>query len=372
MIVASLALLVLSQSKAPPETFRVWKGISGPRVPVRYSRPTLRWNVWPDDPARKVVGASLSLNGLLVPVVYDPQLRAVTYTPPNPLKEGTYKIECRVLFDNGRIVDEKWDTTVLAAALAELPPPTQAQKEALAAINRLRERMGQPAVVSDDRMNFAATLHSKYLSEHKATGHHQDPTKAGYLGATGAMRLEAYGYVGASWEGVDFGSRNPTEAVRSLFDAPLHRLPFLQPGKFAVGNGFVGQHFTLEFGEGDSEGTVISPSNGESEVPIQWRNYETPNPLQAFPYAPKLVGYPIVLARFGRNPALGTVSAKLFGPSGEEVRCYFVPPTSSRAFAALLIPHFPLERDANYAVHFTETLKGKEREFRAVFRTART
>lgn len=371
MIVATLALLALPQSKAPSESFRVWKGISGPRVPVRFARPTLRWNVWPDDPARKVVAASLTLNGRGVPVAYDPSQRAVTYTPAEPLREGTYKVECRVLFDNGRFVEEKWDTTITAAPLLELPPADQAQKEALAAINRLRLRMDQPPVGSDDRMNLAAMLHSRYLADNKATGHHQDPAKPGYFGAMGAMRLEAYGYVGTSWEGVDFGSRNPTEAVRSLFDAPLHRLPFLQPGQFVVGSGFVGQHFTLEFGEGDSEGTIVSPSIGESEVPIQWRNYETPNPLKDFPDAPRLVGYPIVLARFGRTPALGTVSARLYGPTGEQIACYFIPPNSTRAFAALLIPQAPLERDASYAVHFIETFKAGEREFRAVFRTAK-
>lgn len=371
MFVASLAVLLLTQAKSPEAGFRIWKGPSGPRVPVRFSRPTFQWQIWADDPARKVVHVQLAINNRVVAAKYDPSLRAVVYTPSEPLTSGSYRAECRVVFDNGSFLDEKWETTVAASPLTELPVPDQEQREALAAVNRIRVRLGQPALAIDDRLSIAAVLHSKYLAENKTTGHHEEPTKPGYFGATGAMRLEAYGYVGRSWEGVEFGSRNPTEAVRSLFDAPLHRIPFLQPGKFSIGSGYLSQYFTIEFGEGDAEGTVISPANGESEVPAHWRNYETPNPLKAFPEASRLVGYPIVLARFGWSPKMGTVSATLLGPYGEEVPCYFVPPSAERTSVSLLIPRAPLERDASYAVHFVEILNGREREFRSVFRTGK-
>lgn len=371
MIAASLAFVLFTQSKAPQPGFRVWMGASGPRSEVRYARPTLAWQVWADDPARKVVAVSLSMNGRTVPAKYDVATRAVTYTPAQPLAAGVYRMDCRVVFDDGNTVNQKWDTPVATDPLATLPAPDQKQLEAVAAINRIRGRMGLAAVTGDDRMHVAAVLHSKYLAENKTSGHHQLPTAAGYFGATSAMRLEVYGYVGPSWEGVEFGSRNPTEGVRGLFDAPLHRVPFLQPGKLAVGAGFHEQYLTLEFGEGDEEGTTVSPSNGESDVPLRWRNYETPNPLEAFPDAPRLVGYPIVLARFGRNPKLGKVEAKLFGPRGEEVAGYVVPPSRERPYVGLFIPREPLEGDASYSVSFTETGKdGKPREFRVTFRTA--
>lgn len=67
MIAASLALFVLAQTKPPEAGFRVWMGPSGPRAPVRYSRPTLSWQIWTDDPARSVVGVLLSVNGRPVP-----------------------------------------------------------------------------------------------------------------------------------------------------------------------------------------------------------------------------------------------------------------------------------------------------------------
>lgn len=280
-------------------------------------------------------------------------------------------MESRVTFDNGSFTNQKWDTSVVAESLSELPAPGKPQLEAVAAVNRIRARFGQPATTGDDRMHMAALMHAKYLALNKTSGHHQLPSAPGYFGATASMRLEVYGYVGASWEGVDFGSRNATEAIRGLFDAPLHRIPFLQPGRMSVGTGFHEQYLTVEFGQSDEEGTVLSPSNGESDVPVRWRNYETPNPLNAFPDAPRTLGYPIVLARFGRVNKLGLVTATLFSPQGEVVPSYFVPPSPERPGVALLIPRWPLEADASYAVHFVETTKGKDQEFRSTFQTGK-
>lgn len=215
---------------------------------------------------------------------------------------------------------------------------------------------------------MAARLHSQYLALNKGGGHVQSPGAPGFFGATGAARLETFGFVGGSWEGIDFGSHSPTEAVRSLFDAPYHRLPFLQPGNVRFGSGFQDQYLTVEFGVGDVEGTVVSPSDGETDVPIQWRNYEVPDPLRAFPGAPKQVGYPIVLVRHGRKPRLGTVEAKLYGPDAEEVECYLTPAPDKAAI--ILIPRRPLRSKSRYDAVFKErTFLGSERTFRAGFTT---
>jgi uncharacterized protein YkwD len=367
-----VGLLLLAHGTGSDKDFRVRLGASGPRTEVRYARPTLRWEVWPDDAERRIVAARVTLDGKPVEASYDRATRAVVYTPARPLAPGPHLVECRVTFDDGRTMDEKWETRVAASSIDELPPADQGQREALAAANRLRARLNLPPFVGDDRLNLAALLHSQYLGRNGATGHRQDPNAPGYFGATAALRLEAYGFVGGSWEGIDFGSRTPTEAIRNLFDAPYHRIPFLQPGRVSFGSGFHGQHLTAEFGLGDAEGTVVSPADGQTEVPTSWRNFERPDPLRAFPGAPKQVGYPIVVVRHGRRPTMKVVSATLAGPEGENVPCYLTagPKDESIAAGAILIPCRPLLPQTEYTVVFTETdERGAPRTYRAQFRT---
>ena len=360
-----VGLLLLTQSKVSDTTFRVQMGAWGPRAEVRYARPTLRWEIWPVDPKRSVVTVRLAIDGRAVEATYDTAGRAVSYIPAKPFAPGTYKVECRVTFDNGGSVDRNWETRIAKDPVMELPSPEPNQREALAAANRLRLRTGLPDMTGDDRLSFAALLHSQYLSQNKAFGHTQDPSAPGYFGASGALRLEAYGYVGGSWEGVDFGSHTSTEAIRNLFDAPYHRLPFLQPGRVPFGSGFVDQRTTIEFGRGDEEGTVLSPSDGEIGVPPKWLNFETPNPLRNYPNAAKTVGYPIVLVRHGRRPEFGAVAAKLIGPGKELVPCYVVPHREQAA--VILIPQEPLQSRTWYEAEFDES---NLKVYRSRFQTA--
>ncbi|MGV3615833.1 MAG: CAP domain-containing protein [Fimbriimonas sp.] len=348
---------VLAGGASRDEGFRVWKGASGPRVEVRVARPTLVWEIWPDQPSRKIREVLMSIDARPVSATYDSKRRAVVYSPPLPLSPGVHRVECRVTFENGVYVNEKWDTKVAPDALAELPAADPSQREALAAVNRLRERLRLEPMQGDDRLNYAARLHSEYLSINKTSGHHQDPRAKGYVGATSPMRLESCGYIGGSWEGVDFGSRTPTEAVRNLFDAPYHRLPFLQPGRVLLGSGFHDDRMTLEFSRSGDEGTVVSPADGETDVPARWRNFEKPNPLQEFPGAPREVGYPIVYVRFGRAPSPPDVTGTLAGPDGETVETYVTRAPESAAL--FLIPKRPLQSAKTYEATFTEPRNGR-------------
>src|SRR5438046_359592 len=92
----ALVTLVATWARAHDDTRVVARaGWYGPRTEVRYSRPTLKWEIWPEDPKDRVSGVDLKVDGKVVPAHYDEGQRAVLYTPASPMKPGTHKVECR-------------------------------------------------------------------------------------------------------------------------------------------------------------------------------------------------------------------------------------------------------------------------------------
>ncbi|AIE87200.1 putative S-layer associated protein [Fimbriimonas ginsengisoli Gsoil 348] len=298
----------------------------------------------------------LTLDGKPVDAQYDPHARAVKYTPNKPMTPGAHNVDCRITFEGGASFDKKWVTRIAEAPLAEFPSPTRDQVEAITAINDLRHALGLTTVVPDQRLNIAAFLHSSYLAKNNENGHAEKPGTPGFLGASGVERLEAYGYVGSCWEDVGFGSHSVTEAVNDLFDAPYHRIPFLQPGSIPFGSGYVDQRTTLEFGASDEGGVVVSPADGQTRVPCLWHNFERPNPLRSRATTTTVTGYPIVLAGFGTGfSRLHGVSARLAGPKGEPITCWLNKPENDDVLtsAAILIPQLPLRAKSTYTATFS-------------------
>lgn len=356
-----LVLVALLAGAAPSAA----QWLSYPPSPVgalRIARPTIRWQVWraDDTPIR---GVTMSVNGAPVPAVYHAEQRALVYDPPQPLSPGSYEIVCRVVAKGTPPISRTWRFAIAPDAVLALPPPNTLQRTAHQVANRLRERLALPPFRLDARLCAAAAAHSRYLARNRRTGHIEWPGTPGFVGVLPAYRRAVFGYAGNGYEDVSYGNRSVAAAVTALFDAPYHRIPFLQPGVVDLGAGRVGRHTTLEFGASEAEGVVVYPVEGQRNVPVAWDGKETPNPLRLHSRAGSghrpvrgPVGYVITFVRFSadRSP-IRVADATLTTAAGKPVPCYRNTPENDRQlrYAALLIPKRPLQPHTTYRASVT-------------------
>lgn len=333
-------------------------GFYGPRAELRYARPTLWWEIWSETGS--VTASAMEVNGASVDARYDPDFRSLRFTPSQPLSPGVYKVHCAVTFSGGYTFTKDWDATVGTGALGALPEPTGAQNEALDQVNKCRSALGLPAFVADPRLNVAAQAHAEYMTRNGTRGHTEKPTDPGFTGADPSGRLETYGWGGASWEGLTYGQPNVRQAIVELFDAPYHRLPFMEPGSEQFGFGISSGNATTEYEGSSLEAVTVSPSDGQADAPPSWFSHETPDPLAIHPEASKdrAVGYPIMLAQFGagKNP-LQVGSASLTDSAGKAVEIFINSPANDRNLSnsVVLIPTGPLKPGQLYKVTFSGT-----------------
>lgn len=354
-------LLVLSASPAD-SSIQAFHRSYGPTSKLLVASPTLLWEVWPSSGAR-VTSVSMSVNGSPVDASYNRQLRRVEYHPERPLGAGKYDVACRVRVDDYLTVKKDWSFQVSDGAIIRLPAPVPAQDEALREVTRIRAELGLDKPYQEDRLNAASLAHAKYLGLNKRTGHFEKAGEPGFVGETPAARLEAFGFSGGSWECVTYNSGAVRDSIRDLFDAPYHRIPFLQPGKMPVGSGMSGQHFALKFGTGDTGGPSYSPGNGQRYVPTSWNANEVPNPLRMHLPKPRKVGYPIVFSYFAdENPTLKLVRARLTR-NGAEVPVFVNTPKNDNRLdnSIFLIPTEPLAPNQKYEVDFEATVNDRTR-----------
>jgi len=374
VVLPLLSLSLLAGAAVPADTrFMVRIGSHGPTTEVRVARPTLRWEIWPADGTSKVREVSLTLDGRRVEASYDPSARAVVHTPVSPLATGRHSVFCRITFENGATFTREWETRVADGPLTAFPAPAATQTGALRVANSYRKALGLPQFTADERLDYVAQLHSRYLTQNNAMGHGQIPGTPGFFGESGERRLASYGWIGASWEGVTFGAETPRLAVQDLFDAPYHRVPFLQPGPIAFGAGMDGRRTTLLFGANAATGTVVSPADGQQNVPLAWDKNERPNPLRVHRVkAP--IGYPIVLAHFDPDVRrIKVTSATLQTEDGHAVGFFLNTPDNDDHLtnAAILMPSAPLRPATTYRVTFVGTDdKGRPISAQSQFRTA--
>ena len=325
----------------------------GPQGTLRVSRPELLWPIHPKDSAR-IVEIELLLNGEPLEARYEGG--AVRATPPAPLAPGTYTVRCRVtLSPKQNDAQTTWSFTVAPGAQASLPRASPWAGDTLLAVNRLRNRLGLAPLSLDARLCAAAQAHALYLDKNQQVGHVESARKPGFVGETPLNRAQSYGFQGTLAEDVSLADGTAEKIARGLFDAPYHRLPFLRPGPLLFGAGHSGRAGCLLFGGDGVPGTTVSPYDGEMGIPTTWRNDEIPSPTRFLPDAPKIVGYPIVLAHHaspGTRPALTVRSARLTTAAGTEVRCLVNTPARDRelSYACVLLPLAPLQPNTTYQV----------------------
>lgn len=334
----------------------------GPQSTVRVARPTVRWEVWP-GPGSTLTSTMMTINGQDVRPKYDRAGRALTYTPSQPLDEGTYSVECKVIVDDFMPVTKSWKFKIAAGAAEGLPSPSGDQVREVSEINRLRGLMGLPDLEIDPRLCAAAMAHTNYLSVNNLTGHYQRAGDPSFVGVSPGDRLDAFGYSDGSWEGVDYGRQSDLTSINRLFDAPYHRLPFLQPGSTVVGAGSMPCHMTLEFGMSATSGVVVSPADGQRDIKTSWHGPESPDPL-AMHGVDGVVGYPIVFSYFSpQQEKIVVEKATLRTALGDLVPFYLNSPDNDKElnFAALVIPKSPLKPRTGYTVSVdAHTASGKD------------
>lgn len=323
----------------------------GPVGTLRVSRPTLSWKFLPVGDT-KVTGVALTLNGAPVPAAYDPAKQAVIYTPAEPLGPGAYAVKCTVTLDGEWPVSEEWRFTIAPSAQASVPAPDAAQRNALTAANAYRRALGLPPLRLDPRLCAAARAHSDYLSRNRMLAHDQKPGQPGYLAANPDDRRAVFGYAGGCFENIDQGSRSVEQAVQGLFDAPYHRVAFLQPGSPDFGAGMVGDRTTLEVGTTEESGIVTYPGAGQRDVPTNWGGDEIPDPLRVH-LARGPVGYAITYFYFSPSgDRIRVAHARITNGEGAPIPIYLNTPDNDDHLqnGALLIPRQPLRPGASYQV----------------------
>ena len=349
-------MLTVASSRVSP-VLVARAGYFGPTSPVECSRPTLDWHVWCN--AAQVTSATMTVDGQAVAAKYDSNFRAILFTPDSAMAAGSHRVHCEVTFNGTYKVEKDWSTVIEEHASSDFPPPVASQQAALEYTNRIRAVLHLPLFTSDPRFHIAAQKHSDYMAANQVFGHEEAQGMKRFVGITSHDRLETYGWGGPYWEGLALGSTDAGEAIQEMFDAPYHRMPFLQPGTGFFGFGEADGRFTAEFSRNSVYAIVTSPADGEDDVPTQWFPHEHPDPLMFHPELQNkgALGYPIMLAEF--NGGMGRL--RIFGAHLEDDKGQEVPTVMNYSGddpnlteAMIIIPEAPLEKGKSYHV----TVKG--------------
>ncbi len=358
-------------------------GDPSPRGLMQTPTPTVSWKVAPPGDAR-VTFVSMTLNDKRVQASYEEKEQVISYTPSDPLAPGLYNVHCEVVADDGGSVEREWQFRVAPGAIqteravsvgatikapslivARAPSAASAVAPGLAgpggtvgrlveAVNALRRPLNLPPVSYDARLSKAASGHIGYLVRNRVVAHEETAGKPGFTGEDASARAAAQGYGTGCFETLNQGITAPHEAVNELFDAPYHRLPFLQTGAPDFGGGAQGELVNLLFGANDSEGVVTYPYDGQKNVPLSWEGNESPNPLRVHGDAMGPFGYVITLFHYGDPEFAGVrnVKATLTTSDGKAVAVYLNTPQNDPMLqqGVFLIPRVPLAPGTSYVV----------------------
>ncbi len=327
----------------------------GPRSVTRLARPTITWEVWPSE-GGKVTGWDMRINGKKVRAAYVADRRELQFKPEDAFAPGDYDVSAKVIVDGSLTVTRAWSFKVSTNTISRLPAPTERQQELLDDINSLRETLGLGPASLDDRLDASASAHSSYLRRNHVSGHFEQEGDPGFTGNSPGDRMEAFGYFGSSYEDVCTGSSTMREAVKMLYDAPYHRIPFMTPGEVLVGGAYEDGDLTLQFGMTEATKIVVSPAPGESNIPLSWNQTENPNPLRMHGIRGE-IGYPIVFTSFGVDEPIKVSKATLKDEDGNVVPTLLSSPANDDHLdnAALVLPRAALRPGTTYRVEIKAT-----------------
>ncbi|GAA3403112.1 stalk domain-containing protein [Paenibacillus hodogayensis] len=361
-LVLTCAGMTLSAGQAHALSYS-YKG--SPTGTIGLTKPTILFDYTTDmpvDPERY----TMSLNGRNVPVTYDKAKERFVYTPDQDLAPGVYNVTMSIVYSGYEPAEKSWSFTVAKDALKQFAAPSADQKEILAAINDYRVLYGLPPVIFTDRLNAAASAHASYLKANKvqqsegstASMHEQKEGLPGFFGRTIGDRAAYFGYLSGVGEDAAMTFGTVAEAVDSLFDAPYHRSPFLNPYVTEVGTGKEGDYTIIEFGiQADKKPQwVVSPASGDRYVPTGFDGNEMPDPLRIHTGKTYPVGYPITAELFGDGiKEVKLLSADFTDGSKRSIEFFSNTPANDDSLSntVMLLPAKPLQPDTTYHVMLT-------------------
>ncbi|MFI5386803.1 MAG: CAP domain-containing protein [Fimbriimonadales bacterium] len=331
-------------------------GKYGPTGPVSTGQPMVSWKLTPTG-GGQVSRVEMLINEHAVHAVFNETAGAVEYRPSEPLRAGLYAVNCRVTIERQVIVRQDWSFEVGGETSASGSAKSLAANYAFEETNSLRKELGLPLCVLDPRMNAAAAAHSRYQMLNGDTGHIEEPDKPGFTGKAPWDRIQHFGFPGTCYEGACGNQADPRKAIRLLFDAPYHRIVFLQPGSPQIGIGFEAGSMTVDYAVSTEEGVGLSPAQGQTETPLGWDGNESPCPMRVHGTSGP-VGYPIVFAWFSpRIESIRISSMRLLGPDGSDVPAYVNTPDNDGElrFAGVITPKTVLRPKTTYTVEVHAT-----------------
>ncbi|MGC4045383.1 MAG: CAP domain-containing protein [Armatimonas sp.] len=353
----------------------VYAGEPQPQGTLQISRPRLLWRIWPN-----VTRVEMYVDGEQIDARYDAEHRAAVGTPPRPLTSGIHQVRCVVAFRGGGTTQQQWQFTIAPSKVSLLTSRAPSSGAgAYGAVNQIRRRLGLKELQLDSTLQDGARAHASYLRLNRVGGHIEQVGKPGFVGVNPAARARAFGFLedtlveDVAVQTVSDKGAAPqlSSAVRGLFDAPYHRLPFLNPFLSVLGAAFdtthergtIASYAVLLFGGTDDPArkaqTVVSPFDGEQGIATSWSGHETPDPLRLHEKVTGPVGYPIVFAHFpvrlpGRTlPPLRLDGAVLLGPDNRPVSLLVNDPRTDPELggqAAVFLPTRPLQRNQTYTM----------------------
>ncbi len=250
------------------------------------------------------------------------------------------------------------------ASMTFAAPDGSDEARVLTIANDYRRVLGLPPFSLHRQLSSAAQAHAAYLSGLNAkqrdaavSAHRETKGVEGYTGETLGDRAEFFGYSGAVAEGVARGDFLPEHAIIALFDAPYHRLEFVNPNYTDIGFGIRGDARVTVINYGSkqplaNETVVVYPYPGQRDVGTSWHVRETPNPLATFGIDDAIVGYPIsVSVGSSRVRELRFIAASL-RLDGREIPFFAVHAGNDRESKGniFLIPQKPLQPGGTYEV----------------------
>ncbi len=350
MLVALSLLLNASLMQSSTRTVRYFEMEPTPYGEILLSKPVLEWKVWGDGV--RIGDVQTTVDGNTVPSDYETEKSAVVAPLEKPLSAGSHSVNIRISFATGQVVEKNWKFQVAENAIRTFPRLLQNQSKLVQEVDRLRAQHSLPPVKPNGPLCASAQSHADYMAANGRSGHRQESSDNGFTGRTPGERARAFGYFDRNGEAVAVSSRFSIESVENLFDAPYHRIMFLQPGSPDFGAGSSGNATCIKFGGKHEDAIVVSPAKNMTGVKRTWDGIETPDPMagdgSGAPY-----GYPIVLAVFGKYAeGFAFKSAVLKDEKGKVFATRVLHPENDEHAhgCVIMVPNNPLKAKHSYSV----------------------
>ncbi|WP_426448830.1 stalk domain-containing protein [Paenibacillus sp. S-38] len=359
-ITLATTLLVLP---APPADAASFSYAAYPKGTVGVKKPTIGFDIAETDAPQRFSSFHMKVDGQAVSGTLDTAEMSYIYTPAAELSPGTHTVLVTLQFDGYEAIENTWTFEVAENAVGEVKADySKNQQDGLKAINDYRTLYGLQPLKLNPNLTLAAKLHASYLSVNQAAKsglslHKEQSGLPGFVGEGPGDRAVFAGYYRGLGEDVSFYTGSLVESIDTLFDAPYHRSPFLNPEANELGIEMVGDYVVIEFGfagESDELGLVVSPAPGDPYVPLQFEGHEDPDPIRMHTGADYPVGYPLMAVAEGANiTAVELADAKLTDSSGNKVELLKNSPANDDHLknAAILIPAAPLQPDTEYKAY---------------------